>query len=58
MSNEKPYMYPPPKVLVAPGKTVSIRSLSEEEQKEIEAQILLVSEVAQIDFREDDEWQL
>jgi hypothetical protein len=32
MSNEKPYMYPPPKVLVAPGKTVSIRSLSEEEQ--------------------------
>ena len=56
--NEKPYLFPPPRVLTATGKTVSITSLSEEEQKEYEAQILLVSEVAQFDFCEDDEWML
>jgi hypothetical protein len=56
--DEKPYLYPPPRVLVAPGKVVSITSLPEEGQREVEAQILLVSEVAGIDFCEDDEWQL
>jgi len=55
---EKPYMYPPPRVLVAPGKTVPITLLPEQEQKDIERQILLVSEVSKIDFCEDDEWML
>lgn len=58
MPQEKPYLFPPPRVLVAPGKTVLITSLPEQEQKEIEQQILLVSEVAALDFCEDDEWQL
>jgi hypothetical protein len=55
---EKPYLYPPPRVLVAPGKTVPITSLSEEEQAQYEAQILFVSEVAKIEFYEDDEWMV
>jgi hypothetical protein len=53
---EKPYLYPPPKVLVAPGRTVPITNLPEQEQKEMEQQILWVSKVATLDFCEDDEW--
>lgn len=54
----KPYLYPPPGVLVAPGKVVPIHHLPEAEQEQIEKQILLVSEVAQLDFCEDDEWMV
>ena len=57
-NNEKPYLLPPPRVLIAPGKVVPITSLPEDEQKEYEAQIRLVSEVARIEFYEDDEWML
>ena len=46
------------KVLVAPGKVVPVESLPEKEQREVEAQLRLVSEVAEIDFREDDEWMM
>lgn len=46
------------KVLIAPGKVVPVESLPEKEQKEVEAQMRLVSEVAEIDFPEDDEWML
>ena len=55
---EKPYLYPPPRVLTASGKTVPITSLPEKEQAQYESQILLVSEVARIDFPEDDEWMV
>jgi len=55
---DKPYMYPPPRVLTASGKTVPITSLPEEEQRLIEKQILMVSEVAKLDFCEDDEWMI
>jgi len=58
MIEEKPYLYPPPGVLIAPGKVVSITSLPEQEQIEIEKQILMVSAVAALDFCEDDEWQV
>lgn len=57
-TNEKPYMYPPPRVLTATGKTVPITSLPEEEQKQFEAQINLVSKVASLEFSEDDEWMV
>ena len=50
---EKPYLYPSPRVLVEPGKTVPLSSLSEEEQQLYEQQILLVSACPQI--CEDDE---
>jgi len=56
--SEKPYLYPPPRVLIEPGKTVPITSLPEQEQQLLERQILLVSEVAQLDFPEDDEWMI
>lgn len=46
------------KVLVAPGKVVPVESLSEKEQEEVALQMRLVNEVAEIDFREDDEWML
>jgi hypothetical protein len=55
MRSNDPY---PVKVLVAPGKVVPLESLPEKEQNEVEAQLRLVSEVAQIDFPEDDEWVL
>ena len=55
---DKPYMYPPPRVLTASGKTVPITSLPEEEQRLIERQIRMVSEVAKLDFCEDDEWMI
>jgi len=55
---DKPYMYPPPRVLTASGKTVPITSLPEEEQRLIERQIRMVSEVAKLDFCEDDEWMV
>jgi len=55
---EKPYLYPPPRVLVAPGKTVPITSLPEKEQEMLEKQILVVSAVARLDFCEDDEWMV
>ena len=58
MPKEKPYLYPPPRVLTASGKTVPITSLPEKEQAQYEAQILLVSDVARIDFPEDDEWMV
>lgn len=57
-AEEKPYLYPPPRVLVAPGVTVPITSLPEEEQKQLEQQIRWVSKVATLDFCEDDEWQV
>lgn len=55
---EKPYLYPAPRVLIEPGKTVPITSLPEQEQQLLERQILLVSEVAQLDFPEDGEWMI
>jgi len=54
---EKPYLYPPPKVLVD-GRTVPITALPEQEQRALERQILLVSKVARLDFPEDDEWEV
>jgi len=56
--HDKPYLYPPPKVLVEPGKVVPITSLPEQEQQLLEKQMLMVSEVADIDFCEDDEWMV
>lgn len=46
------------RVLVEPGKTVPSRILPEVEQKEIETQMRMVSDVAKLDFCEDDEWMV
>ena len=55
---DKSYTYQPLKVLVEPGKTVPTTSLPDHEQELIEKQMLMVSEVADLDFCEDDEWMV
>ena len=48
----------PVRVLVEPGKTVPMESLDPKEQADVKRQMQLVSEVADLDFCEDDEWMV
>lgn len=45
----------PIRVLVEPGVTVPLASLSAKDQRDVERQIKMVSEVAELEIREDDE---